>query len=85
SLPLPLAPHSTPIPSLLLLRPIRPHPLTTHPSLPTPGKNGVYHRLVGLVRAGFEEADLVRVDCKGMNKSDYKKIGAKLRDLLPQK
>ncbi|CAI7919345.1 unnamed protein product, partial [Closterium sp. NIES-53] len=47
------------------------------------GKNGVYHRLVGLVRAGFEEADLVRVDCKGMNKSDYKKIGAKLRDLVP--
>ncbi|CAI5479948.1 unnamed protein product [Closterium sp. Yama58-4] len=47
------------------------------------GKNGVYHRLVGVVRAGFEEADLVRVDCKGMNKSDYKKIGAKLRDLVP--
>ncbi|GJP69866.1 hypothetical protein CLOP_g871 [Closterium sp. NIES-67] len=46
-------------------------------------KNGVYHRLVGVVRAGFEEADLVRVDCRGLNKSDYKKIGAKLRDLVP--
>jgi hypothetical protein len=31
------------------------------------------------VREAFEDDDLVRIDCKGLNTSDYKKIGAKLR------
>ncbi|KAL5697479.1 CCR4-Not complex caf1 ribonuclease subunit Caf1 [Ranunculus cassubicifolius] len=47
------------------------------------GKNGVYNGLVKHVREAFEECELVRIDCQGMNSSDYKKIGAKLKDLVP--
>ncbi|KAF9615184.1 hypothetical protein IFM89_022286 [Coptis chinensis] len=47
------------------------------------GKNGVYSGLVEHVKEAFEECELVRVDCQGMNGSDYKKIGAKLKDLVP--
>ncbi|BAT72854.1 hypothetical protein LR48_Vigan11g085600 [Vigna angularis] len=47
------------------------------------GKNGVYYNLVNTVREAFEECDLVRINCQGLNKSDYRKIGAKLRDLVP--
>ncbi|CAJ2676255.1 unnamed protein product [Trifolium pratense] len=47
------------------------------------GKNGVYFKLVNNVREAFEECELVRVNCQGLNKSDYRKIGAKLRDLVP--
>ncbi|XXG59035.1 hypothetical protein AAC387_Pa04g1187 [Persea americana] len=47
------------------------------------GKNGVYCDLAKAVKEAFEECDLVRINCKGMNTSDYKKIGAKLRDLVP--
>jgi RNA-binding protein YhbY len=43
------------------------------------GKNGVYFKLVKNVREAFEECELVRVNCQGLNKSDYRKIGAKLR------
>jgi RNA-binding protein YhbY len=43
------------------------------------GKNGVYFKLVNNVREAFEECELVRVNCQGLNKSDYRKIGAKLR------
>ncbi|MCH92911.1 crs2-associated factor 1 chloroplastic-like, partial [Trifolium medium] len=43
------------------------------------GKNGVYFQLVNNVREAFEECELVRVNCQGLNKSDYRKIGAKLR------
>jgi len=43
------------------------------------GKNGVYYNLVNNVREAFEECELVRVNCQGLNKSDYRKIGAKLR------
>ncbi|KAI5072266.1 hypothetical protein GOP47_0012372 [Adiantum capillus-veneris] len=46
-------------------------------------KNGVYSTLVDEVRAAFKVDELVRVDCRGLNPSDYKKIGAKLRDLVP--
>ncbi|XLR20144.1 hypothetical protein S83_048056, partial [Arachis hypogaea] len=35
------------------------------------------------VREAFEECELVRINCQGLNKSDYRKIGAKLRDLVP--
>ncbi|KAF3441860.1 hypothetical protein FNV43_RR15775 [Rhamnella rubrinervis] len=45
--------------------------------------NGVYIDLVENVREAFEECELVRINCQGMNGSDYHKIGAKLRDLVP--
>ncbi|KAF6164188.1 hypothetical protein GIB67_010158 [Kingdonia uniflora] len=47
------------------------------------GKNGVYSNLVENVREAFEECDLVRINCEGMNGSDFRKIGAKLKDLVP--
>ncbi|KAG9449178.1 hypothetical protein H6P81_009143 [Aristolochia fimbriata] len=47
------------------------------------GKNGVYSDLVKNVREAFEECELVRINCQGLNKSDYKKIGGKLQDLVP--
>ncbi|KAL8209340.1 hypothetical protein R6Q57_006072 [Mikania cordata] len=47
------------------------------------GKNGVYCDLVNNVREAFEACDLVRINCQGMNGSDYRKIGAKLKDLVP--
>ncbi|XP_071729474.1 CRS2-associated factor 1, chloroplastic [Rutidosis leptorrhynchoides] len=47
------------------------------------GKNGVYCDLVNNVREAFETCDLVRVNCEGMNGSDYRRIGAKLKDLVP--
>lgn len=46
------------------------------------GKNGVYVNLVRDVRNAFKVDDLVKVDCKNMNPSDYKKIGAKLKVIL---
>uniref|UniRef100_A0A0E0JHV2 CRM domain-containing protein n=1 Tax=Oryza punctata TaxID=4537 RepID=A0A0E0JHV2_ORYPU len=46
-------------------------------------KNGIYIYLVKDVRDAFEGSDLVKIDCEGLNPSDYKKIGAKLRDLVP--
>ncbi|GAV61010.1 CRS1_YhbY domain-containing protein [Cephalotus follicularis] len=46
-------------------------------------KNGVYISLVRDVRDAFEGSTLVKVDCKGLNPSDYKKIGAKLMELVP--
>ncbi|KAH7420772.1 hypothetical protein KP509_13G021700 [Ceratopteris richardii] len=47
------------------------------------GKNGVYLDLVNEVKAAFKVDDLVRVDCQGLKPSDYKRIGAKLKDLVP--
>ncbi|XP_031250659.1 CRS2-associated factor 1, chloroplastic [Pistacia vera] len=47
------------------------------------GKNGVYCDLVKNVKEAFEECELVRINCQGMNGSDYRKIGAKLKDLVP--
>ncbi|KAL5227867.1 hypothetical protein ABZP36_016132 [Zizania latifolia] len=46
-------------------------------------KNGIYISLVKDVRDAFEGHDLVKINCEGLNPSDYKKIGAKLRDLVP--
>ncbi|OAY34513.1 CRS2-associated factor 2, chloroplastic [Manihot esculenta] len=46
-------------------------------------KNGVYITLVRDVRTAFEGSPLVKIDCKGMNPSDYKKLGAKLKELVP--
>ncbi|KAJ0254176.1 CRS2-associated factor 1 [Hirschfeldia incana] len=47
------------------------------------GKNGVYCDLVKNVREAFEVCELVRIDCQGMKGSDFRKIGAKLKDLVP--
>ncbi|XP_061990484.1 CRS2-associated factor 2, chloroplastic [Rosa rugosa] len=49
----------------------------------TLAKNGVYISLVRDVRHAFEGSSLVKVDCKGMHASDYKKLGAKLKELVP--
>ncbi|KAI4328212.1 hypothetical protein L6164_020584 [Bauhinia variegata] len=46
-------------------------------------KNGVYISLVNDVRHAFEGSPLVKIDCKGLNASDYKKIGAKLKEMVP--
>ncbi|KAI3949845.1 hypothetical protein MKW92_003309 [Papaver armeniacum] len=37
------------------------------------GKNGVYSDLADHVREAFEVCELVRINCEGMNPSDYKK------------
>ncbi|XP_009796721.1 CRS2-associated factor 1, chloroplastic [Nicotiana tabacum] len=47
------------------------------------GKNGVYCDLAKNIREAFEACELVRINCQGMNPSDYRKIGAKLKDLVP--
>ncbi|RAL37501.1 hypothetical protein DM860_000195 [Cuscuta australis] len=47
------------------------------------GKNGVYVDLVKDVRDAFEGSPLVKIDCKGLHARDYKKLGAKLKDLVP--
>lgn len=46
-------------------------------------KNGVYCDLVDNVREAFEACELVRINCQGLNPSDYRKVGAKLKDLVP--
>ncbi|KAG1342439.1 CRS2-associated factor 1, mitochondrial [Cocos nucifera] len=53
------------------------------PALTKLAKNGYYASLVPMVRDAFLTDELVRIDCKGLNKSDYKKIGVKLRDMVP--
>lgn len=42
-------------------------------------KNGYYGSLVPMVRDAFLVSELVRIDCTGLERSDYKKIGCKLR------
>lgn len=46
-------------------------------------KNGLYSSLVKDVRDAFEGSPLVKINCEGMHASDYKKIGAKLKELVP--
>ncbi|KAL2553693.1 CRS2-associated factor 1 [Forsythia ovata] len=46
-------------------------------------KNGVYSDLVNNIREAFEACELVRINCQGLNGSDYRKVGAKLKDLVP--
>ncbi|KAF7825966.1 CRS2-associated factor 1, mitochondrial [Senna tora] len=53
------------------------------PALTKLGKNGYFGSLVPMVRDAFLSCELVRIDCQGLEKSDYKKIGCKLRDLVP--
>ncbi|KMT03424.1 hypothetical protein BVRB_8g191090 [Beta vulgaris subsp. vulgaris] len=47
------------------------------------GKNGVYVNLAKHVREAFEACEMVRINCQGLNPSDYRKIGAKLKDMVP--
>ncbi|XP_027338340.1 CRS2-associated factor 1, mitochondrial [Abrus precatorius] len=53
------------------------------PALTKLAKNGYYAFLVPMVRDAFLSCELVRIDCQGLERSDYKKIGCKLRDLVP--
>ncbi|KAK9707383.1 hypothetical protein RND81_07G194000 [Saponaria officinalis] len=46
-------------------------------------KNGVYINLVDDVRHAFEGSQLAKIDCRGLDPSDYKRIGAKLMELVP--
>lgn len=39
----------------------------------------MYCDLVRNVREAFEECELVRINCQGVNGSDYRRIGAKLK------
>ncbi|XP_060668835.1 CRS2-associated factor 1, mitochondrial isoform X2 [Ziziphus jujuba] len=49
------------------------------PVLTKLAKNGYYGSLVPMVRDAFISSELVRIDCQGLERSDYKKIGCKLR------
>ncbi|KAL1543471.1 CRS2-associated factor 1, mitochondrial [Salvia divinorum] len=53
------------------------------PALTRLAKNGYYGSLVPMVRDAFLSDELLRIDCKGLPRSDYKKIGCKLKDLVP--
>ncbi|XP_057499884.1 CRS2-associated factor 1, mitochondrial-like isoform X1 [Actinidia eriantha] len=53
------------------------------PPLTKLAKNGYYGSLVPMVRDAFLVSELVRIDCQGLEKSDLKKVGCKLRDLVP--
>ncbi|XVF22653.1 hypothetical protein REPUB_Repub12eG0190000 [Reevesia pubescens] len=53
------------------------------PALTKLAKNGYYASLVPMVKDAFLVSELVCIDCTGLEKSDYKKIGCKLRDLVP--
>ncbi|GLT39484.1 hypothetical protein SLA2020_136720 [Shorea laevis] len=53
------------------------------PALTKLAKNGYYGSLVSMVQDAFLVSELVRIDCQGLERSDYKKIGCKLRDLVP--
>lgn len=53
------------------------------PVLTKLARNGYYGNLVPMVRDAFLSSELVRIDCQGLEKSDYKKIGCKLRELVP--
>lgn len=46
-------------------------------------RNGVYVYVVDRVREAFKTEDVLRLDCSHVGTSDCKKIGVKLRDLVP--
>ncbi|KAI4306086.1 hypothetical protein L6164_029396 [Bauhinia variegata] len=46
-------------------------------------RNGVYVNVVERVREAFRTEEVVRLDCTHVGTSDCKKIGVKLRDLVP--
>eukprot|EP00268_Persea_americana_P028657 TRINITY_DN2779_c0_g2_i9.p1 TRINITY_DN2779_c0_g2~~TRINITY_DN2779_c0_g2_i9.p1 ORF type:complete len:330 (-),score=46.66 TRINITY_DN2779_c0_g2_i9:695-1657(-) len=53
------------------------------PALMKLTSNGVYVNVVGKVREAFKTEEVVRLDCNHVETSDCKKIGVKLRDLVP--
>ncbi|CAD5169345.1 unnamed protein product [Musa acuminata subsp. malaccensis] len=53
------------------------------PALMKLTRNGVYANVVERVREAFRTSDVVRLDCAYVYTSDCKKIGVKLRDLVP--
>ncbi|KAJ8441566.1 hypothetical protein Cgig2_026367 [Carnegiea gigantea] len=53
------------------------------PALTKLARNGYYGDLMSMVRDAFLVEELVRIDCSKLDKSDCKKIGVKLRDLVP--
>ncbi|KAF3639500.1 CRS2-associated factor 2, mitochondrial [Capsicum annuum] len=53
------------------------------PPLMKLSRNGVYVNVVNKVRAAFETEEVVRLDCTHVGTSDCKRIGVKLRDLVP--
>ncbi|XP_051151441.1 CRS2-associated factor 2, mitochondrial isoform X2 [Andrographis paniculata] len=46
-------------------------------------RNGVYVNVVEKVRTAFRSEDVVRLDCAHVGTNDCKKIGVKLRDIVP--
>lgn len=46
-------------------------------------RNGVYVNVVARVREAFKTEEVVRLDCSHVGTNDCKKIGVKLRDLIP--
>uniref|UniRef100_A0A0D9X555 CRM domain-containing protein n=1 Tax=Leersia perrieri TaxID=77586 RepID=A0A0D9X555_9ORYZ len=46
-------------------------------------RNGVYVNVVERVREAFKAVEVVRLDCSHVGSSDCKKIGVKIRDLVP--
>ncbi|KAG0449948.1 hypothetical protein HPP92_027010 [Vanilla planifolia] len=53
------------------------------PPLMKLSRNGVYINVVHRVREAFKSVEVVRLDCAHVGSSDCKKIGVKLRDLVP--
>ncbi|KAH0853655.1 hypothetical protein HID58_046285, partial [Brassica napus] len=53
------------------------------PALMKLTRNGVYVNVVGRVREEFETEEVVRLDCTHVGMSDCKRIGVKLKDLVP--
>ncbi|KAF2285770.1 hypothetical protein GH714_007726 [Hevea brasiliensis] len=53
------------------------------PALMKLTRNGVYVNVVERVREAFKTEEFVRVECTHVGTSDCKKIGVKLRDLVP--
>ncbi|XP_020591286.1 CRS2-associated factor 2, mitochondrial isoform X2 [Phalaenopsis equestris] len=53
------------------------------PSLMKLSRNGVYITVVERIREAFKTLEVVRLDCSHAGSSDCKKIGVKLRDLVP--
>ncbi|WCJ32905.1 CRS2-associated factor 2 mitochondrial [Euphorbia peplus] len=53
------------------------------PALTKLTRNGVYVNVVEKVREAFKTEEVVRLDCSHAGTSDCKKIGLKLRDLVP--
>uniref|UniRef100_A0A2P2P518 Uncharacterized protein MANES_03G124300 n=1 Tax=Rhizophora mucronata TaxID=61149 RepID=A0A2P2P518_RHIMU len=53
------------------------------PALMKLTRNGVYVNVVERVREAFASEQVVRLDCTHVGASDCKKIGVKLRDLVP--